>query len=81
MKQYNHQNKDYKNSIEVVNAIEFMRYECMRYKISQARQAQELNCTPQNISKLYRNRSFSLAQYIIIQNLIAEKRREEIERR
>jgi len=66
--------KEYKNKYAVNNAVESMRYECMRYKISQTRQAQELNCTPQNISKCYRNKSFSLAQYITLQNLIAEER-------
>ena len=60
----------------ISDAHEKLKQECRTYKITLDMQAEACGCTKQNLSKLYKNNTLSLRQYLLINNKLEEAKRE-----
>ena len=55
---------------------EKLKQECRTYGISLQKQAEACGCSRQNLSRLYKNNTLSLRQYLLINNKLEEAKRE-----
>ena len=63
-----------KNKYLISDFYENLKLECKRYGITQEMQAELLGITKQCVCYHYRNHSFSLEQYLLIESAIKERK-------
>lgn len=65
----------------ISDAHDKLKQECRSFGIPLKIQADACGCTKQNLSSHYKNNTLSYRQYLLIHNLVEEKRREREEER